>query len=167
MKSDSKMMMAFGWPHIGAVETDSTGCVFDGSGLHERASAKRDSSAPLRKIYETSGLFERYQFAKSLCEGVDGERLRKAFVEAVGLLNSGVFPAYVRPHVGVDEYGEFSFSVKTNAGYFDVGVNGGGEISFHVRNDASPDMSVYGDLEWDGRSPPENLIEGALGLLHV
>ena len=123
-------------------------------------------SFSLGKIHKTNGLFERYQYAKTLCAGVDDDRLKAAFLEAVGFLNSGVFPDFMEPHIGVDEYGEVSFSIGNSKGYLDVGFNGTGEISYHIRHDQNPDLTTFGDDGWDGVSPPTSLVESAIEMLH-
>jgi hypothetical protein len=126
---------------------------------------KSDSSSAA-KIYEVDDLFQKYQYAKLLCEGVESARLRAAFIEAANFLNSGIFSDYFRPSIGVDEYGEFSFSMRSSRGYLDVGVCGTGEISYHIRNDAEPEKTKFGDVAWDSISPPVELTESAIDLLH-
>jgi hypothetical protein len=145
----------------------SLGLHFDvlDTGREEIYDFQSDSSSVAR-IYEVDDLFQKYQFAKILCESAEIDRLRAAFIEATSFLNCGIFSDFQRPHVGVDEYGEFSFSIRSSRGYLDVGVCGTGEISYHIRNDLEPEKTKFGDTVWDRVSPPSDLTESAIELLH-
>ena len=103
-------------------------------------------------IYSVNSLFELFQASRLLCEDVPESRLKTAFMDATKVLNSGIFSEYVRPHIGVDEFGEFSFSLKNEHGYLDIGVSGDGAVSYHARNDSDPSQTAYGDCEGLGRS---------------
>jgi hypothetical protein len=87
-----------------------------------------------------------------------------AAVEATRILNSGIFPDFLEPHVSVDAYGEFSISLRRPGGYLDIGVCGDGELSYHVRNDFDTSKTVYGDVTWDGATLPDELVEAAIQL---
>lgn len=109
-------------------------------------------------------IFSKFQAAKSFCVDVEPDRLRFAAVEAARILSSGIFSDFLRPNVSVDTYGEFSISLRRPGGYLDIGVCGDGELSFHVRNDFDASKTVYGDVEWDGATLPDELIEAAIQL---
>lgn len=123
------------------------------------------NSLPKTKVLEVQKFLELYQSAKLFCEDISNDRLKVAVVEAIRLMNSGIFLDYVQPNIAVDDCGEFSFTHKNGRGYMDIGVNGTGEISFHVRNDQDPSSTVYGDEAWNGVTPPENLLAGVVSLL--
>lgn len=109
-------------------------------------------------------IFSKFQAAKAFCEGIDIDRIRMAAIETTRILNSGIFPDFLEPHVSVDVYGEFSISLRRLGGYLDIGVCGDGELSFHVRNDFDTSKTVYGDVAWDGATLPEELVEAAIQL---
>lgn len=109
-------------------------------------------------------IFAKFQAAKAFCIDVDSEKLRFAAVEAARILSSGIFSDFLKPNVSVDTYGEFSISLRRPGGYLDIGVCGDGELSFHVRNDFDASKTVYGDVEWDGATLPDELIEAAIQL---
>jgi hypothetical protein len=154
------------WRHDDAQETSLGFNFADSSEVFSDRFGYRSDSFAAARIYEVNDLFQKYQYAKLLCEGVEAARLRSAFAEAASFLNSGIFSDYYKPHIGVDEYGEFSFTIRSNRGYLDVGVSGRGEISYHVRNDADPTKTRFGDAAWDRVSPPADLTESAIELLH-
>lgn len=109
-------------------------------------------------------IFTKFQAAKAFCEGVDIDEIRRAAVEAARILNSGIFPDFLEPHVSVDAYGEFSISLSCPGGYLDIGVRGDGELSYHVRNDLDTSKTAYGDVAWDGATLPNELLEAAIQL---
>jgi hypothetical protein len=112
-------------------------------------SAQVNSTESTAQVYEISELISLYQAARIFCIDVREDQLKIAFLEATRIMNSGIFPDFVKPHVGVDQHGEFSISLKSTDGYLDIGVCGDGEISFHVRNDVNPSLTAYGDTKWD------------------
>lgn len=114
---------------------------------------------------DLANIFSKFQAAKAFSEGADTERVRAAAVQAVRILNSGIFPDFLQPSISVDAYGEFSISLRSSGGYLDIGVCGDNEISYHVRNDTDASKSVYGDVEWDGVALPDDLIEAAIQLV--
>lgn len=114
---------------------------------------------------EVDTLFALFQKAKLISQGIDEQTLKKAVVEAVRLMSSGLFPDFQKPAISVDEYGEFSFSIENSSGYLDIGVCGHGELSYHVRNDVNPDFTVFGDCDWNDTSVPDELVEGTVNLL--
>lgn len=118
-------------------------------------------------LFDAKELFELFQSARLFCENIDELQLRKALREAASLLRSGLFSDFQHPQIGVDEHGEFSFSIKKPTGYLAIGVSGEGEISFHVRNDANPHETSYGDEPWDGGALPENLVAPAFRFLEM
>jgi len=124
------------------------------------------SSLPATCVLFADRLFELFQSARLFCDDLTEEQLENALRDAIRIRNSGLFPEYITPDVGVDEYGEFSFSVKSLKGYLDIGVNGGNEISFHVRNDSDPSLTAFGDLEWDRPGLPSELVESAVRFLN-
>ena len=93
-----------------------------------------------------------------------GASLECAIINAAMILNSGILADFVTPRISVDQYGEFSFSVKNSRGYLDIGVDGKGSISYHVRNDIDPSKSVYGDERLDGYELPTPLVDGVAQL---
>jgi len=109
-------------------------------------------------------IFSKFQAAKAFCDGVGADKIRKAAVEATRILNSGIFPDFLEPHVSVDAYGEFSISLRRPSGYLDIGVCGDGELSYHVRNDFDSSKTAYGDVPWDGATLPDELIKAAIQL---
>ncbi len=109
-------------------------------------------------------IFSKFQAAKAFSEGVDAYKIKMAAVEATRILNSGIFPDFLEPHVSVDAYGEFSISLRLPGGYLDIGVCGNGELSYHVRNDLDTSKTAYGDVPWDGVTLPDELIEAAIQL---
>lgn len=109
-------------------------------------------------------IFSKFQAAKNFCVDADSDKLRLAAAEAARILSSGIFSDWLRPDVSVDTYGEFSISLRRPGGYLDIGVCGDGELSFHVRNDFDASKTVYGDVEWDGATLPDELIEAAIQL---
>jgi len=123
-----------------------------------------DTSNFSAEIIEYSNLFSLFQMATQICEGLNQSRLTQAFREAVLLSRAGLFPAYVEPEMSVDECGEFSFSISNEKGYLDIGVCGEGEISYHVRNDADPSKTAFGDQPFD-RALPTELIEATIEFL--
>ncbi len=103
-------------------------------------------------------------FARSTWNDLDIDQLYRASEEAARLARSGLFAAELKPSVSVDEYGEFTFSHQSKAGYVDIGVRGAGELSYHVRNDIEPSETAYDDLPWKEHHPPEKLYEAVVAL---
>ena len=97
-----------------------------------------------------------HRFARHAYTDLDGARLDRAMEEAQRLAASGLFDADLMPDIVADQYGEFTFSHESPAGYIDIGVRGVGELSYHVRNDKDPAATRYDDHKWgDGRIPQE------------
>ncbi len=84
------------------------------------------------------------------------QRLR-AYEEAIQLTHCGLFEGKLIPEVCLDDYGEFTFSHHSKAGYIDIGVRGVGKLSYHVRNDIEPGNSAYADVEWQDYHIPQAL----------
>jgi hypothetical protein len=127
--------------------------------------SKCESSRRNPTVFAVRQLFELYQAGRLFCEDVPEAQLKAAFFEASRILNSGIFPEYIKPQIGIDDCGEFSFSIKNLYGYLDIGVSGEGQISYHVRNDADPSKTTFNDCEWDGLNMPEQLIACAVQIL--
>ncbi len=104
-------------------------------------------------------IWDAYTFAKHTFLELDAEQLELARNEAMVLAASQLFEAKVVPQVCVDPYGEFTFSHKSAAGYIDIGVRGERELSYHVRNDISPEDTRYDDYAWDDFHVPQELFE--------
>ena len=104
-------------------------------------------------------IWNAYTFAKYTFVELDAEQLELARNEAMVLAASQLFEAKVVPQVCVDPYGEFTFSHKSAAGYIDIGVRGERELSYHVRNDISPDDTRYDDYVWDDLHVPQELFQ--------
>ena len=164
---DFRFQSAFGgagWTHD-PVDSSEIGL----SKSHQSSSSRmklEDSSEREVVVYEASDLFQLFQAARLFCDGVSESTLRAALREAIALKGSGLFPEFIKPEVGIDECGEFSFSVRNSKGYLDIGVSGVGELSFHVRNDCDPSATEYGDMAWDGNGLPLELVESSMYLLN-
>jgi hypothetical protein len=119
------------------------------------------------KIVSTDDIFTKYQLVKTLCCDTEAgqTRLQQAVSEGINILNSGIFPEFVKPSTAIDEYGEFSISIKRPNGYLDIGVCGDNTISYHVRNDEDISKTKFGDTSWDGRSLPNELIYSIIHLV--
>ena len=126
--------------------------------------SKRPHATGPREPVQMTKVFSKYQAAKAFCEGVETAKIRTAAVEATRIINSGIFSDFLEPHVSVDAYGEFSISLRCSAGYLDIGVCGNGELSYHIRNDLDISKTAYGDVQWDGATLPDELIEAAIQL---
>lgn len=105
-----------------------------------------------------------YYFARSTWNDLDRNQLDSAFVEAILLARCGLFQAEFIPNICVDEYGEFTFSHQSEAGYADIGVRGERELSYHVRNDIDPSKSDYDDLTWNDYDIPIRLYRAIAAL---
>ncbi len=105
-----------------------------------------------------------FNFAYSTWKELDYSQLYSAFAEAILLARSGLFEAEFIPDICVDEYGEFTFSHQSEAGYVDIGVRGKRELSYHVRNDIDPSKSEYDDLTWNDYSTPIRLYRAIAAL---
>jgi hypothetical protein len=146
-------------------EADSSLGFWTDRGCSSSAGRPSAEGSSAYSLVPANRLFELYQKAKMICVDVPGAVLRKAFFEALAVQSSGLFGDFYRPYIGVDECGEFSFVIKNSVGYLDIGVSGEGIISYHVRNDLDPALSVWGDDEWDGRGIPARLVESAVEIL--
>ena len=105
-----------------------------------------------------------FSFACLTWDYLERSQLLRAFEEAVRLAESGLFEAEFKPSICVDEYGEFSFSHESKAGYVDIGVRGVGELSYHVRNDIEPGKTAYDDLLWTECHAPQRLYDAIAAL---
>ena len=91
-------------------------------------------------------------------------QLHCAYIEAIYLAKCGLFEVEFTPEICIDEYGEFTFSHQSEAGYVDIGVRGVGELSYHVRNDIDPSKTAYDDLNWHDYRVPPRLYEAIVAL---
>ena len=107
---------------------------------------------------------EAYRFARQCCTDLDADRLARALEEAQRLAASGLFDADLMPEIGADQYGEFTFSHESRAGYVDIGVRGVGELSYHVRCDREPAATRYDDCKRDDGRIPRELAEAVAAL---
>jgi len=112
----------------------------------------------------TSDICRVISFARRNFQSLDCNQLEQAFCEALVLANSGLFDSEMYPDVGVDPYGEITFSHKSSAGYVDIGVRGEKELSYHVRNDVEPCQTKFDDHDWNYNLLPRPLSD-AIGAL--
>ncbi len=98
-----------------------------------------------------------WKSAQGFLNEVDDEQAKQAFQEAIALTRSQLFSEEINPDVCVDDYGEFTFSHESSAGYVDIGVRGERELSYHIRNDIDPNKTAFDDCEWDLLSLPKDL----------
>ena len=126
------------------------------------ASRNMGRATASRRLLEK--VHQAYLSAKRTFTDLDQDRLDRAFEEAKHLAGSRIFGAGIVPDIGVDQYGEFTFSHESSAGYIDIGVRGDGELSYHVRNDRNPKDSKYDDYKWKDYHIPPELIEAISAL---
>ena len=105
-----------------------------------------------------------FNFACTTWSDLNFLQLDFAYAEALRLAMSGLFEAEFIPDVCIDEYGEFTFSHQSKAGYVDIGVRGVGELSYHVRNDIDPSQSAYDDYIWQNYDIPIGLYRAIAAL---
>ena len=105
-----------------------------------------------------------FNFACTTWSELESFQLHLAFEEALLLALSGLFEAEFIPDVCIDEYGEFTFSHQSKAGYVDIGVRGAGELSYHVRNDIDPSQTAYDDYIWQNYDIPIGLYRAIAAL---
>ena len=105
-----------------------------------------------------------FNFACITLNELESHQLDLTFAEALHLVSSGLFEAELIPDVCIDEYGEFTFSHQSQAGYVDIGVRGVGELSYHVRNDIDPSQTAYDDYIWKNYDIPIGLYKAIAAL---
>ena len=104
-------------------------------------------------------LYTAFIYWKSSFNPMEIEKLTAAYNEASSLVLSGLFGTEMVPNIGIDSCGEIIISHRSATGYVDIGCRGEKELSFHVRNDVDPTKTAYGDIEFDGSTLPEALVE--------
>lgn len=109
-------------------------------------------------------LQDRFMWATQKCQFASIKTVATAANEAADLICSNIFNEHLLPEILVDEYGEFSFVIKRDSAYIDIGVRGENELSYHVRNDSSG-ASVYDDIEINDSFIPDSLREALEDLI--
>ncbi|MEM9059962.1 MAG: hypothetical protein AAGD13_05825 [Pseudomonadota bacterium] len=117
--------------------------------LHDFYTSTRSSLEP--RTSEPDGelrirVLDATKWAKTFCEYESEEELNQAASEAFQLIDAGLFSAAMFPKISVDSYGEFCFILKRESAYVDIGVEGTGRVSYHIRNDTL-NKSTHGDDE--------------------
>ena len=123
---------------------------------------------PRRNVVTTHALVDEvrwiYYFTCITLNELESRQLDLAYAEALRLASSGLFEAELIPDVCIDEYGEFTFSHQSQAGYVDIGVRGVGELSYHVRNEIDPNQTAYDDYIWQNYDIPIGLYKAIAAL---
>lgn len=109
-------------------------------------------------------LQQAHQFALTYFPNIDKTQLYQAFRET-WMLSSYLFSDNMPPSITVDPHGEFTMSYRSHCGYIDIGTNGTGELSYHVRNDVQPDASIFDDIDWSDHRIPMQLVKAIEALM--
>lgn len=112
-------------------------------------------------------VIDSYILAKKTYPELNQSRLLSAYIEAIFLAGSGLFGDKITPQIGVDSCGEFIFWHRTDASYIDIGVCGEGVLSYHVRNLARPELTVFDEYDWSDFDIPKRLFDALYALRQI
>ena len=143
--SSSAFPFFFGSAGLGSLFADRYGAR---AGLHRSGALDLDGR-----------LRDAYLFASATFDGLDRQRLARAYGEAMQIAACAIFQETLFPEVSIDPNGEITLSCKTGGGYVDIGVSGDQALSYHVRNDVDPSLSAYADMEWKDYKVPAELLD--------
>ena len=108
-----------------------------------------------------------YILAKETYSELNQSQLLSAYTEAAFLAGSGLFGDKIIPQIGVDTCGEFIFWHRTDVSYIDIGVCGEGVLSYHVRDLARSELTVFDDYDWADFDIPKRLFDALDALRQI